>query len=62
MAEYPRGKLSEDDEGQLTVAFGTKDGTVVIHFGKPIAWIGLGANDARAWAAKLLELADRVES
>jgi len=59
--KFPRGKLREDDEGELTVAFTVKDGTIVIAFGKPICWIGFGANDARTWAAKLTELADRIE-
>lgn len=61
MADYPRGKLRADDEGELSVAMGVKDGTVVIDFGKPIRWLGLGAKDARAWADKLRELADRID-
>ncbi len=59
--DYPRGKLNLSDEGALTVAFAVQDGTVLLHFGKPVKWIGLGAVDARAWAARLLELADRIE-
>lgn len=59
--EFPRGQLNKDDEGALTVGFTSTKGTVVIHFGKPITWIGLGPADARAWAEKLVELADKVE-
>lgn len=61
MPEYPRGKLNDADEGQLTVGFAVHDKTVIIHFGKPIVWIGLASEDARAWAKKLNQLADEID-
>lgn len=60
-AKFPRGMISRDDEGALPVAFTVKNNTVVLDFRKSLTWIGLGAEDARKWAAKLVELADRIE-
>lgn len=38
---YPEGKLTDNDEGEIQFALGTKDGKVVLDFGKPVAWLGL---------------------
>lgn len=47
--EFPDGKLTPDDEGQLRIAIGIQDGVVVIHFGTPTTWIGLSAEEAIAF-------------
>ena len=40
--EFPDGKIHESDEGGLKMGVGvSQEGLVEIHFGKPIAWIGL---------------------
>jgi hypothetical protein len=39
--DFPRGKLNADDEGGLLMGIAVKDKTVVINFGKPVAWLGL---------------------
>ena len=52
---FPRGKMNGADEGELRLAIFQKDGTVVIDFGKPIAWIGLDAATARNMAALLIK-------
>ena len=59
---YPRGKLNPQDEGALTYGVAVRQNTVIINFFKPILWLGLSAHDARTLAAKLIELADRIES
>lgn len=51
--DYPQGKLNEDDQGGLRMAIGTKDGVVVVDFGKPVAWLGLDRSTALALAANL---------
>lgn len=52
---FPRGKLNEDDEGglQLAVASDKSSKTVIVDFGKPVVWIGLGPEEALALAAML---------
>lgn len=45
--EYPHGRLNGDDDGSLAMVV-TADRSkqvVVIDFGKPVTWIGLGPSD-----------------
>lgn len=60
---FPYGKAGADDEGELRMALATDraNGIVRIIFGKPIAWIGLPAREARQLAAMLNEKADEIE-
>jgi hypothetical protein len=58
--QFPRGKLCQDDEGQLDVAIGVRDKTVIINFGKPIAWIGLDYHTAVALAENILKHAKEI--
>ena len=51
--DFPRGKFSQDDEGELRIAVGHKDKTVIIDFGTPTKWIGLDAAGARQLASLL---------
>lgn len=39
--KYPRGKLCQDDEGQLAIGIAVQDKTLIIDFGKQIKWIGM---------------------
>jgi hypothetical protein len=48
--KYPEGRLSEDDEGGLMIAVGSKEGKIVINFGKDISWIALNPEEAMAFA------------
>jgi hypothetical protein len=57
---FPRGKLCEDDEGQLVFRIGVQDKTVVLDFGKPVKWFGLGKQDAINLASQLLEKANQL--
>jgi hypothetical protein len=57
---HPRGKLNESDEGELRLAVFEKDGTVVIDFGKPTAWIGLDAETARSFANLIVKYANNL--
>ncbi len=43
--QFPKGKLNEDDQGELTIGVATdkEKKTVIINFGKRVAWIGLPA-------------------
>ena len=57
--QFPQGKLAPSDEGELKFAVGAKDGKVVIEFGKPVAWMGMDAEQAISLAELLIEKAAR---
>ncbi len=60
--EFPRGKLNEDDEGELKIAIGVDKDTVIIDFGKSVTWIGLSSRDARDLAQLMLDKAAEIEN
>ena len=45
--EYPQGRMGHEDDGvlALAVAVDRPHGTVIIRFGKPVEWIGLGRKE-----------------
>lgn len=51
--KYPRGKLNAYDEGELSMSMLIKGNTLVIDFGKPVAWFGLGLQGVRELRQKL---------
>lgn len=55
--KYPRGKFNKDDEGQIAFRVGVRDKTVILDFGKPVAWIGMPADAAVELAMTLLKRA-----
>lgn len=57
---YPRGKLCEDDEGELQMRLGIQDKTVIIDFGKPVKWFGMAKKDTINLANALLEKANEL--
>lgn len=52
---FPQGKITERDEGELKLAVGHSPGKVIITFGKEVAWIGFTPQQAKDIAASLLE-------
>lgn len=44
--QFPRGKLTDADEGETRIAIGTHNGAVVVDLGKPTAWIGFTPDQA----------------
>ncbi len=59
--DFPRGKFSEDDEGALRFGIAVKDKTVLINFGRPVAWIGLDKNGAIEFAETILRRARDIK-
>lgn len=57
---FPRGKLHERDEGEIQIGVTATRGTVVIAFGKEIAWLGLPPQQAREFAAAIVQRADEA--
>lgn len=58
--KFPRGKLHDSDEGELQLGVTVNQGTVILAFGKPVAWLGLTPQIARQLAATLIERADEA--
>lgn len=54
---YPRGQIRADDQGQLRMALFIHDHTVVLGFGKTVAWLGFGAEDAERLGQALIDKA-----
>lgn len=59
---FPEGKLIDGDEGEIRVGISNLNGKVVIHFGRPVTWIGFTSAQAREIAASLEEYASKVEA
>jgi hypothetical protein len=56
--DFPDGKINETDEGGLRIAVGKEEsGRIVVHFGKPTAWIGFDDESATRFAASILQCA-----
>lgn len=45
--------MDETDEGAVHMAVGVRDGVLVIQFGSPVAWVGLGRAEVMALIAML---------
>lgn len=47
--EFPNGKMSEQDEGELAfaIALDTKARVIRIDFNKPVTWLGMDLESAR---------------
>jgi hypothetical protein len=58
--QFPEGKLTEVDEGEVRIGITDLDGKVVVDFGKPTAWIGFNPDQAddvaRAIAARAAKI------
>jgi hypothetical protein len=61
MKHYPRGKLSDDDEGEADLAISIRDRTVIIAFAKPMEWIGMDKATALTIACRLIEKANEIK-
>lgn len=58
--EFPQGKITEEDEGELQIALAVRDNTLIIDFGKPITWLGLGKAEVIALAHLLAKRAEEL--
>lgn len=55
--KYEQGRMGADDDGALSYAITNDDrhGVIVIRFGKPVEWIGLGVKEATELRDQLTE-------
>jgi len=60
--DFPKGKLNEDDEGELRMAvmINLNENLVKIHFGKPVTWLGLPKKEAMDLGRTLIKNAERL--
>ena len=54
---FPKGKLTQSDEGSIQFGVGVKDGKVVLDFGTAVTWVGMDAQQAADLASVLLSKA-----
>ncbi|HZG00411.1 MAG TPA: hypothetical protein VEY71_05375 [Chitinophagales bacterium] len=53
---YPNGKINAQDEGEIGIGCALYEGKLIINFGdKPISWIGMTKDEAKAFAEYILE-------
>ena len=57
LGKFPDGKLNKDDEGGIAMVVELQDKRVVIQFPKPVAWIGMTADEAILLAQDLIKKA-----
>lgn len=55
LGEFPRGKLTNQDEGSIGFAIGVHNGAVVVNFPKPVAWFGMPPANAVEFATLLIK-------
>ena len=60
--EYPAGRMGHEDDGALSFAMTTDPvkKVVVIRFGKPVEWIGLGPKECVDLAQQLFARARQI--
>lgn len=58
--QFPDGKMSPEDEGELKFGIAHDQDNVIIDFGKPVEWFALPPETARQLAAALLHHAGQI--
>lgn len=56
--QFPRGKLTEDDEGALAIQVFDYQGETIINFGKQISWIGMSPEQAIEFGQMIIDRAN----
>lgn len=59
--QFPNGKLTDHDEGEIKFGVSAYHGEVILNFGKPIQWIGMSPEQARNLALSLRQRANEIE-
>lgn len=57
---FPEGKLTNEDEGEIKFGVTTKDEKVILNFGKPCAWIGMTREQAEELGRLLINRANGI--
>jgi hypothetical protein len=59
--QFPEGKLTQADKGEIKIAITSYQGKVVIDFGSQVTWIGFTPEQAEQMAHSLLEKAAKAK-
>lgn len=58
--EFPEGKISKDDLGEIKFAIAIYNSLVVVNFGSPVTWFAISPEQADELAAVLMEKAQEI--
>ena len=58
--KFPEGKITPQDEGEIMMAVGSKDGKVILDFGTPVTWIGMNPMQAKQLGMSLIQQAEEA--
>lgn len=58
--EFPHGKLTPGDKGQIQFTVGRRDDKVIMDFGTSVKWIGMTADHAREVGKELIKHAKKI--
>jgi hypothetical protein len=58
--EYPDGKLTECDEGEITFGVAAYGSQIMLNFGKPVVWFAMNAEQADALGSILKKKAEET--
>lgn len=59
--EFPDGKITEKDRGEIRIVVGAKEGRIVLYFGARIEWLGMTVAQAYDIAASIVQHAREIE-
>ena len=59
--QFPDGKISEQDEGELQMGIANDGKLVHVNFGKPVAWFAVPPDVALALASQLTKHAMEIK-
>jgi hypothetical protein len=60
--EFPDGKLNHGDEGGIAMMVRVEQGRIIVQFPKPVAWVGMTADEAISLAESLVKRAREAGS
>jgi hypothetical protein len=58
--KFPEGKIHQSDKGELRFGVGHKDGKVILAFGVPTDWVGMGKEQALQLANAIIDHASQL--
>jgi len=59
--EFPKGKIAENDEGELAVElFSDCEGNVILNFNTDVKWIGMSAEEAIEFGERIAQLGKEI--
>ena len=59
--QFPRGKLTDEDEGEIALAVTVDKNTLIIDFGKSVKWFGMSKEQAHQLADLIRRRADEIK-